>query len=77
MFFENLIQSSPSITGLGSESGRGLLPRSAASFQQGAFPSVPPPLSVPIYSTPPPDDWIIRAYENCPAYLVKMNTWFQ
>eukprot|EP00208_Stichococcus_sp_RCC1054_P004776 CAMPEP_0206141512 /NCGR_PEP_ID=MMETSP1473-20131121/13185_1 /ASSEMBLY_ACC=CAM_ASM_001109 /TAXON_ID=1461547 /ORGANISM="Stichococcus sp, Strain RCC1054" /LENGTH=493 /DNA_ID=CAMNT_0053536111 /DNA_START=15 /DNA_END=1496 /DNA_ORIENTATION=+ len=49
---------------------------SAASFQQGAFPSTPA-LPIPVYSTPPPDDWIIRAYENCPAYLVKMNDWFK
>lgn len=49
---------------------------SAASFQQGAFPAAPP-LPVPVYSTPPPDDWIIRAYENCPAFLVRMNAWFK
>ena len=51
---------------------------SAISFTQGAFPAAAGqlPTPVPVYSTPPPDDWIIRAYDNCPAYLVAMNNFF-
>lgn len=49
---------------------------SAASSGQGAFPNIPA-LPIPVYSTPPPDDWIIRAYENCPEYLDRMNAWFE
>lgn len=49
---------------------------SAASFGQGAFPDSPA-LPIPVYSSPPPDDWIIRAYENCPEYLDRVNAFFE